>query len=373
MPVTFATFERLKNKGMSAYRQGQYGAAKPYLIQAAECMLELAETAKTAELRDQHETYARELIELARDCDEAVSTKRPAPRAKARESDDGGGNAADWIVRDKPTIGFDDIAGLEDVKEEIRLKMIYPFRHPELAQKYDIRSGGGVLLYGPPGTGKTMLAKAIAHEIESTFFVISAAQILSKWVGEAEQNIARLFGAAKAEPQSVIFIDEIEALVPRRQSDTSSVMQRVVPQILQELEGFDRKADRCLLFIGATNRPWLLDEAMLRPGRFDSRIHIPLPDAPARFRLLEMYLVEHRPVAEDVDLGRLCDLLDGYSGADIKNIADRAAAVPFMEAVGGSEPRPIAMADVLNVMKETLPSVSKADLARFGEFARTGQ
>lgn len=373
MPVTFATFERLKNKGVSAYRQGQYGAAKPYLIQAAECMLELAETAKTSDLREQHETYARELIELARDCDDAVSTKRSAPRAKARESDEGGGNAADWVVRDKPKIGFDDIAGLEDVKEEIRLKMIYPFRHPELAQRYGIRSGGGVLLYGPPGTGKTMLAKAIAHEIDSTFFVISAAQVLSKWVGEAEQNISRLFTAAKAEQQSVIFIDEIEAMVPRRQADTSSVMQRVVPQILQELEGFDRKAERCLLFIGATNRPWLLDEAMLRPGRFDSRIYIPLPDAPARYRLLEMYLLENRPVAEDVDLGKLCDLLDGYSGADIKNVADRAAAMPFMEAIGGGEPRAIGMRDVLKILADTLPSLNKADIARFAEFERTGQ
>ena len=372
MAVTFATFERLKNKGVAAYRQGEYAEARPYLVQAAECMLQLAEAAKDHDIREQQTGYARELIEMAHDCNRAVSQKRPAPRVKAREGEDGAVSAADWIVRDKPSIGFGDIAGLEDVKEEIRLKMIYPFQHPELAQKYDIRSGGGVLLFGPPGTGKTMLAKAIAHEIDSIFFSISAAQILSKWVGEAEQNVSRLFAAAKAEPRSIIFIDEIESLVPRRQADTSSVMQRVVPQILQELEGFDRKAERCLLFIGASNRPWLLDEAMLRPGRFDSRIYIPLPDAPARYRLLEMYLLEHRPVAADVDLGRLCDMLDGYSGADIKNIADRAAVVPFMEAVGGAEQRPIVMADVLKVIGETLPSVSKADVGRFEEFERTG-
>lgn len=373
MPVTFSTFERLKNKGVTAYRQGQYGAARPYLIQAAECVLQLAENARTPQIREQHEAYARELIELARDCDQAASRKHPGGRTKALASDDGGPGPSDWIVRDRPTIGFDDIAGLEDVKEEVRLKMIYPFRHPELAQKYNIRSGGGVLLYGPPGTGKTMLAKAIAHEIDSTFFAISAANVLSKWVGEAEQNINRLFAAAKAEPQAIIFIDEIEALVPRRQADTSSVMQRVVPQLLQELEGFDRQADRCLLFIGATNRPWLLDEAMLRPGRFDSRIYIPLPDAPARYRLLEMYLVENRPIAAEVDLGRLCDLLEGYSGADVKSIADRAAALPFMEAIGGRDPRPIAMADVLKIISGTLPSVSPTDIARFEEFERTGQ
>ncbi len=372
MPVSFATFERLKDKGLVAYRGGDYATARPYLIQAAECMIELAESAKTPELRGQHETYARELIDLAKDCQNTGRNGRPA-RVKAREGDEKETDAREWIVCDKPTTGFDDIAGLEDVKQEIRLKMIYPFQHPELAARYGIRTGGGVLLYGPPGTGKTMLAKAIAHEIDATFFLISPAQVLSKWVGEAEQNIRKLFEAAKEEPKSVIFIDEIEAMVPKRQSDTSSVMQRVVPQILQELEGFDRKADRCLLFVGATNRPWLLDEAMLRPGRFDSRVYIPLPDGPARYRLLEMYLAADRPLSDDVDLGRLCDLLDGYSGADIRNIADRAASLPFMEAIGGSEPRVISMADVLKVIQETPPSVLPRDVERFGEFDRAGQ
>ena len=372
MPVTFSTFERLKDKGVAAYRKGDYAAAKPYLIQAAECMIELAENARTPAMRSQHETYARELLDLAKDCDRAAADKHPA-RARAGEADESGPDAGEWIVRDKPTIGFDDVAGLGDVKEEIRLKMIYPFAHPELARQYGIRTGGGVLLYGPPGTGKTMLAQAIAHEIDATFFVISPAQVLSKWVGEAEQNIRKLFDAAKAEPKAVIFIDEIEALVPKRKSDSSSVMQRVVPQILQELEGFDRQADGCLLFVGATNRPWMLDEAMLRPGRFDARVYIPLPDAPARYRLLEMYLIEKRPVADDVDLGRLCDRLEGYSGADIKNIADRAASLPFMEAIEGGEQRPITMADIMRVIDETLPSVHKRELTRFEQFDRTGQ
>ncbi len=372
MAVTFGTFQRLKDKGLAAYRKGDYAAAKPYLIQAAECMVELAEEAKTRDLRDQHEAYAHELIDLAKDCDRAAAEKRPA-RSKAGEADESGTDASDWIVRDKPTIGFDDIAGLGEVKEEIRLKMIYPFQHPELARRYGVRTGGGVLLYGPPGTGKTMLAKAIAHEIDATFFVISPAQVLSKWVGEAEQNVRKLFDAAKAEPKAVIFIDEIEALVPKRRSGASTVMQRVVPQILQELEGFDSRGDRCLLFVGATNRPWMLDEAVLRPGRFDSRVYIPLPDAPARYRLVEMYLVEKRPVADDVDVGRLCDRLEGYSGADIKSIAGRAAAVPFMEAIGGAEPRPITMADITSVIEETLPSVHKHDLTRFEAFDETGQ
>src|SRR5439155_4525808 len=144
----------------------------------------------------------------------------------------------------------------EDVKQDIRLKMIYPFEHPELAERFGIRGGGGVLMYGPPGTGKTMLAKATAGEINATFFRISPADVLSKWVGEAEQNIKKLFDAAGAEKRSIIFIDEIEALVPARRDEGSSVMQRVVPQILQGMEGFEKTSGSSpILFMGATNVP----------------------------------------------------------------------------------------------------------------------
>jgi len=378
MSVSFSTFDRLKSKGVAAYQNGEYLAAKTYLADAAGCMIELAEAAKTAETRRQHEELAAELIALAKDCDRlhgggpgrrdgGTKGRRPEGAKQRAGVDESGADAADWIVRDKPDIGFDDIAGLEDVKQEIRLKMIYPFQHPELAKQYGIGVGGGILLYGPPGTGKTMIAKAVAHEIDAVFFLVSPAQMMSKWVGEAEQNVRKLFEAAKAEPTSVIFLDETEALVPKRQSDSSTVMQRVVPQILQELEGFDRKADRALLFVGATNRPWLLDEAILRPGRLDALVYVGLPDAPARYRLLEIHFGD-RPMAEDVDFGAICDRLEGYSGADIKSIAQQAAERPFLEAIGGKAARPITQADVLAVIGETPPSVHPSDLVRYEKF-----
>ena len=387
MTVSFATFDRLKGKGVAAYKAGDYLAAKTYLVDAAECMVEMAESTKSPEARRQHEELAAGLIDLARDCDElheqgavGAGGRGPCRRGGGRagggragtarqrdKEEDGESSASDWIVKDKPSLGFDAIAGLEDVKQDVRLKMIYPFAHPELAGKYGITVGGGVLLYGPPGTGKTMIAKAIAHEIDATFFVVSAAQILSKWVGEAEQNIRKLFEAAKAEPTSVIFLDEIDALVPRRKSESSAVMQRVVPQILQELEGFDRTAERALLFVGATNKPWMLDDAILRPGRLDAKIYVGLPDAPARYRMLELYLGD-KPLADDVEFGVLCDRLEGYSGADIKSVAQQSAQRPFLEAVGGKEARPITMADVLSVIEQTPPSVNPADLIRFERF-----
>lgn len=396
MTTSFSTFDRLKSKGIAAYESGDYLTAKSYLVDAAGCLLELAGASKNPSARRQHEELAAELIDLAKDCDRiAASGGRAKPghpgrgggvgqgggagrggrAGAARQSErdsDNGADASDWIVRDKPTIGFDDIAGLEDVKQEIRLKMIYPFSHPELAKQYGISVGGGVLLYGPPGTGKTMIAKAIAKEIDATFFLISPAQLMSKWVGEAEQNVKKLFDAAKAEKSSVIFLDETEALIPKRKSDSSTVMQRVVPQILQELEGFDRGADRALLFIGATNKPWMLDEAVLRPGRLDAKVYVPLPDAPARFRLLEIYF-DGRPLAEDIDFGVLCDKLEGYSGADIKNIAQESAQLPFMEAIAGAEPRAINMQDITAVIAANPPSVHPSDLVRYEKFAAEGK
>lgn len=377
MPATFATFSRLKDKGIAALKSGDYASARPYLIQAAECMIELSEENSDAAKRAEQESYAKELMELAKDCDRRIKRGGggagggPGGRGRgerARDDDDKGADASDWVVKERPSVRFADVAGLEDVKEEIHLKMIYPFRHPELAQHYGIDVGGGVLLYGPPGTGKTMIAKAIAGELEATMFVITPAQLMSKWVGEAEQNVRKLFDAAKSEHKSIIFIDEVEALVPKRRSSDSTVMQRVVPQILQELEGFDRKAGRALLFMGATNEPWSLDTAMLRPGRLDAKIYVPLPDAAARFKLFEIYLGK-RPLADDVDLAALAEKTDGYSGADIKAVCNRSASELFLESVQGAQPRKITLQDMLNAVERTPPSVTRKDCEKYDAWA----
>ena len=216
--------------------------------------------------------------------------------------------------------------------------MLYPFDHPELAARFRHQARRAACSSSaPPGTGKTMLARATAGELDATFFTVSAADLLSKWVGEAEQNVKALFDAAAASERAVIFIDEIESLVPARRDDAGSgVMQRVVPQLLQGMEGFGKKAGSPVMFMGATNVPWQLDPAVLRPGRFDEKVYVPLPDEPARRRLLEIHL-ERRPLADDVDLDALAARLAGYSGADVKYLCDRAATIPFLAAVGRGE------------------------------------
>jgi SpoVK/Ycf46/Vps4 family AAA+-type ATPase len=372
--VNYDTFERYRQKGLDARRAGQWESARIYLLEAARAMMELSKQAQGEELRNARRETAARLLELARDCDKAKSenrksqsANRKSPAESSSESE-GASAASDWIVREKSSIRFADVAGLDEVKEDIRLKMLYPFEHPELAEKFGINAGGGVLLYGPPGTGKTMLAKAAAGEIDATFFRISPADVLSKWVGEAEQNNKKLFDAARAEPRSIIFIDEIEALVPARRDEGSSVMQRVVPQILQGMEGFDKRSGGTpVLFMGATNVPWQLDPAVLRPGRFDEKIFIPLPDLPARRKMLELYLAK-RPLAADVELDALARQLDGYSGADIKYIADRAATIPFLRSVASGAEGEIDAAILRDVIADTQPSVRVEHLKRFDEW-----
>jgi transitional endoplasmic reticulum ATPase len=379
MAVSRDTFERYRQKGLDARRAGQWDSARIYLLEAARAMAALSKTAQGEDLKEARRQTAQRLLDLARDCENAgkegrkTSTlPRRAPGNGASDAageSDGGTSAQQWIVKEKPTVRFSDVAGLEDVKEDIRLKMIYPFEHPELAEKFGIRPGGGVLLYGPPGTGKTMLAKATAGEIDATFFRISPADVLSKWVGEAEQNIKKLFDAAAAEPRSIIFIDEIEALVPARRDEGSSVMQRVVPQILQGVEGFDKKTSRSMLLMGATNVPWQLDPAILRPGRFDEKVYIPLPDLPARRKMLEMYLA-HRPVDKALDLDELARQLEGFSGADVKYICDRAAVVPFLQSVATGQEGQITPAILSDVVKDATPSVTQDMLRRFDQWAQ---
>src|SRR5882757_5120266 len=367
--MSWDTFERYKQRGLDARRAGQWDSARIYLLEAARSMLELSKEAQSDELKEARREMSQKLLDLAKDCDEAKKDNRKAgqvqrTRSEASSEAEGNKGADQWMVKEKPTLRFADVAGLESVKEDIKLKMIYPFEHPELAKKFGVRLGGGVLFYGPPGTGKTMLAKATAGEVDAAFFRVSAADMLSKWVGEAEQNIKKLFDAAASEKRSIIFIDEIESLIPARRDEGTSVMQRVVPQILQGMEGFDKASDRAVLFMGATNVPWQLDPAVLRPGRFDDKVYIPPPDVAARRKLLDMYLA-HRPVAPAINFDELATRLDGFSGADIRYVCDRGATIPFLRSVATGEDGEITAEILVDVVTTAPKSVTPEMIKRF--------
>ena len=370
-PFLLESFEKHKAKGIARFRMGELEEAKYHFLKAAEYLLRLAKETEGS-LREVRMKRAQELVDLAKNVrqkrkelrEKKAAAKAGAPPDKEESKE---GIPEEWTLAEKPKIRFDDIAGLDDVKEQIRIKMIYPFTHPEKAKKYKVRTGGGILLYGPPGTGKTMIAKAVAGELDATFFAIAPSEILNKWVGESEKNIRKLFDTARQCEKAVIFIDEVESLVPRRSaSEAGTVMQRVVPQILNELDGFDVQEDQCIMFLGATNEPWNIDYAMLRPGRLDEKVYIGLPDRPARKKVLELNLKD-MPVSDKVDLDTLSIRLEGYSGADIAYLCRKVAEQTFLEAVKSSE-RPIGPADFEKVLDKLKPSVSKSHLVRFKKF-----
>ncbi len=358
-------------QGLKAKEKQDAHNARFYLLKASEFLLKAAERSGEP-LRSQRIEVAQRLVGLAESLPAQGGAPQAAPSARGERTPTAEGTTPveTWLVHEKPTIKLDDVAGLEQAKEQIRIRMIYPFTHPDMAKHFGIKTGGGILLYGPPGTGKTMLAKAVAGEIDAAFFVVKPSDIMSQWVGIAEQNIAKLFAAAKASDKSIIFIDEVEALVPRRSQSWSTVMQRVVPQMLQEMEGFQSKrGDKALLFMGATNEPWSLDEAILRPGRLDEKVYIPLPEKAARLEIFKANLKD-APLAEGVSLEEAVKATEKYSGADIRHICERASHIPFLESVKTGQVRNIEMRDILTAIQSIKPSVTPKNLERFEKYAQ---
>lgn len=364
------------HRAVDARLRGKLPEARAGFLSAAEKLMQAAGLSK-GELRDNRKRLANELLSEAKAIKlppapiKAPSTTASTPASTRVEGaktpttgDDEQANS--WLVREKPSTRFDDIAGLEQVKEQIRLKLLYPFSHPELADQYNIRAGGGILLYGPPGTGKTMIARAIAGEIDAAFFAIKPSEIMSQWVGIAEQNISRLFVEAQNYPLSVVFIDELESLAPKRRSSGSTVMVRVVPQLLAELDGFEKRQNP-MLFVGATNEPWSIDPAILRPGRLDRLIYVPPPDPPARRKILELNL-KQAPLGEDIDLDAVSARTESFSGADMAALAQRVRERVFSEVVVSGAQRALSMADFDAVLEEMGPSVQPEELKLYADY-----
>ncbi|MCC6740986.1 MAG: ATP-binding protein [Planctomycetia bacterium] len=372
-------FQHHKAVGLTARRAGNFKEARYQLLRAAEYLMRLA-TLSDGKLKETRLKNARDLVDVARGMPDTAAAEGEAqgegddaPRREATPAEGGKkktGKAGDWIVREKPKVKFDDIAGLDEAKKQIRIKMIYPFTHAEKAKKYGVQKGGGILLYGPPGTGKTMMARAVAAELDATFFVVTPSRILSKWVGEAEKNISNLFTEARDIGRSIVCIDEIESLLPSRRDQESNVMQRLVPAILGEMDGFAGKSDeRTILFMGATNEPWALDYAAMRPGRFDEKIYIGLPDVAARRQILELNLKD-APVAEGLDLGELSKWLEGYSGADIAYLVRKVKEELFEDSVEEGADKDMGLAAFQQALATLKPSVAREDLKRFEEFRK---
>ncbi|MCW4034240.1 MAG: CDC48 family AAA ATPase [Candidatus Bathyarchaeota archaeon] len=272
------------------------------------------------------------------------------------------------VLVEVPNVKWTDIGGLAEVKEELQEAIEWPLKYPEIFAYMNTSPPKGVLLYGPPGTGKTLLAKAVANESESNFISIKGPEVLSKWVGESEKAVREVFRKARQSAPTIIFFDELDSITPVRGTGlgSSQVTERVISQILTELDGLEELKD--VVVIGATNRLDIVDPALLRPGRFDRLLSVPVPDLEARKQILKIHL-EKKPLAKDVKIDVLAEKTDGYSGADLAALANTTSMLVIKEhitksktlekAKAGLKDLKISMKDFEKTLEKMKPSSSQ--------------
>jgi SpoVK/Ycf46/Vps4 family AAA+-type ATPase len=358
-------------------KQGQKGRAITLYQKAIESLLQLVQLYPEYGLNKVYVQRAIAYQERIKALQGAVSSHE-MNEAAAEDAESGGGggstmeggpspmgksNDEELVVTEKPKVNWEEVVGLDVAKKAVKEAIVYPVQRPDL---FPLGWPRGILLFGPPGCGKTLLAAAVATEIDANFYSIDAASIMSKWLGEAEQNVAKLFGSARKSANdgkpAIVFVDELDSLMGNHSNEVGGEI-RVKNQFLKEMDGIVDKGKALHVYvIGATNKPWDLDWAFIR--RFQKRILVPLADHSTRLNMLKHY-IETLQIASDVDLHELARLSEGFSGSDIRDVCQSAQLSligEFFESGKAADkeakPRPLTMADFRQILEERKPSVS---------------
>ncbi len=332
-------------KGIEAEMAGDIDAAKYYYAQAAIKFYQSASYVKGVahEVRIKKAEECKNRIENLK----MVATQHNNAQIQGEHIKE---NRSEVLEIVQPDVKFADVVGLNEVKERLRIAMVYPKKYGNLFKKYGLKHGGRIIMYGPPGCGKTLIARACAGELNLQLINGNVARLMSKWVGEAEKNIAYMFAQVRNMKEAVLFLDEIDALgASREKVSSSTVARRVVTQLLVEMNNLPEG----ILLIAATNVPWILDSALIRTGRLGTPVFVPPPDKDERKFLFERCIRE-RPVDETVDAEVLADMTEGYSASDIADvggICEWAATMALRDTIKEGKVRKINMDDFIKVIK----------------------
>lgn len=362
-------YKSFYEQGREKLAAGDYTGAREAFLKAAELANKISVGSTSYEVRMEYHNAAVKLLEFAKNGCRPAPERVPAAPQKDEEKP----------AEIKPSAGgditFADVAGLEDVKDQIRYKVIEPLKNPELAAMYKIEPGAKILLYGPPGTGKTFIARAIAGEVDAQFYAVNCQDLISKYMGDSSKKLDELFETAQKNERAIIFFDEFDSVASRRGDGADGVdaeMARFVATFLTKVDGFKRsETNKMLLLIAATNRPWALDPAMLRGGRFDTHIYVGVPDQAAREFLVNKVL-GGLPIEEDVSLKKLASALEGYGGGDITAICGKIKLNTYMRALKAGVPQNISRDDCNRVLLSSRNMITAEELTKFQKF-RAGQ
>jgi len=352
-------------------RQGSRGLAISKYQRAVEILLKLCALYPSAPQNRVYMEHAESYQKRIKDLQEQVTHQEPLETGLGKSA-----KFEQLVIAEKPNVRWDDIANLKDAKRAIEESVVFPVKRPDL---FPLGWPRGILFFGPPGCGKTLLAAAIATEINAAFYCVDAASIMSKWLGESERNVAQLFQNARAASDNgqpaIIFLDEIDSLVGIRSEEVGGEI-RTRNQFLKEMDSVvDKSRSLHVYIVGATNKPWVLDEPFIR--RFQKRVFVPLPNYQARLEMFKI-LSKNLKIASDVDFQELARLTDGYSGSDIRDIFQSAQLKVVREFFELGDPgdkqsgtRQITMQDFRTIFSERKPSVSQEMLKYYDRWFET--